>query len=242
MTDVIANFDRSAVAYEAMARPQFEMAAALAQLIGPAERHGRAVEFGAGPGLFTEHVQPWDGPYLATDAAAAMVRRGRVRCPQVEWAQHDARTVWKGPAADWIFSCNLLQWLDEPEKVLRLWRGQTHPGGHMLVAVLVHGTLGELAEVLPTAAPVVTGTVLEWQTQLTRAGFALEKSQSWHYVSVYPTALNFLRAMHAMGFAPRRGTGPGRLRAALRDYDRRFAVAGGVQATWQAWLARAQAV
>jgi hypothetical protein len=36
--------------------------------------------------------------------------------------------------------------------------------------------------------------------------------------------------------------GPGRLRVALRDYDQKFTVAGGVQATWQAWLARAKAV
>jgi len=240
MTDIIANFNRSALAYETLARPQALLAAELAQLVPPTERHGRALEFGAGPGLFTEQVQPWNGDYLATDAAAAMVQRGRIRCAAATWRQQDARTAAKVEPVDWLFACNLLQWFEHPETVLRSWRTTLRPGGHLVVAVLLRGTLGELSGVLPEVPPLIEKTATQWQALVSKAGFAVEASRSWDYVSVYPSALAFLRSMHAMGFAPRRLVGPGRLRAALRAYDQQYAGPGGVRATWQAWLARAR--
>jgi malonyl-CoA O-methyltransferase len=240
--DVIQNFDRSVSGYDAHSAPQAVLAAELAGWIAPGERLGRAVEFGAGTGLFTRALQPWTGTYFATDAAPQMVERGRARCPTAQWALQDARQPTGLDSADWIFSCNVLQWLEEPEAALRGWRKLLAPGGQLAIAVLLPGTLGELQSALPATTPLRWRSSEEWRVILHRAGFALEREALWEHREIYPDALALVRAIHAGGLAPRRAAGAGKLRAALRVYDQKFATNGGVYATWQAWLARAVAV
>jgi len=238
--DTIASFDRAAESYTAFAAPQAALASALAAWIGPAERQGRALEFGAGPGLLTERLLPWAGPYCATDASAAMLARGRARCPSLDWKLCDARDPAGLGVADWLFACGLLQWFTDPAAALRRWRTHLAPGGHLLVGVWLPGTLGELESLLPETPPVRWRSANEWAAILASAGFALERAETWEHRSLHPSALDFLRAVHAMGLAPRRAVGPGRLRSALRAYDLRFSTPAGVRATWCAWLARAR--
>jgi SAM-dependent methyltransferase len=242
MRDVIQNFDRSVAGYAAHSAPQAALAAELAQWIAPGERQGRAVEFGAGTGLFTRQLQPWAGTYLATDAAPRMVEQGRAHCPTASWETRDARQTTGLDSADWIFSCNLLQWIEEPEAVLRGWRKILAPGGQLAVAVLLPGTLHELQTVLPATTPLRWHSAEEWRMILRHTDFAVEREATWEHREIHPHALTLLRTVHAMGLAPRRAASVGRLRAALRAYDQKFAVPGGVRATWQAWLARAVAV
>jgi len=238
--DTIASFDRAAESYTAFAAPQAALASTLAAWVAPTERKGRALEFGAGPGLLTERLLPWAGSYCATDASAAMLARGRACCPSVAWKLCDARDPANVGPADWLFACGLLQWLPDPATTLRLWHSQLAPGGHLAVGIWLPGTLGELASLLPEASPVRWRSAHEWAALLSSAGFTLERSETWEHLSLHPSALDFLRAVHAMGLAPRRAVGPGRLRSALRTYDLRFAIPGGVRATWRAWLARAR--
>jgi trans-aconitate methyltransferase len=240
--DTIASFDRAAESYATFAAPQAALAAALAAWIAPVERRGRALEFGAGTGLLTERLQPWAGPYLATDASAAMLQRGQSRCPFVDWQLHDARNPAGLGPADWIFACGLLQWLGEPAITFRRWHAEIALGGRLAVGILLPGTFAELESLLPEASPVRWRSTPEWENLLRQAGFRLDRAETWEHLSLHPSALEFLRAVHAMGLAPRRTVGPGRLRIALRAYDRRFAGPAGVRATWRAWLARATAV
>jgi len=242
MTDIVQNFDRAAEGYEYHAAPQAALAATLATWVPLEERHGLAIEFGAGTGLFTQRISPWEGPYLATDAAPHMVATGLQRCPQVAWKQHDARDAKILGPADWIFACNLLQWLENPEAVLSDWRNTLKPGGHLVLAVLLPETLCELREVLPEAQTLNWRKAEEWQEILERTGFSIVRAETWKHIQIYPSALDFLRAVHDLGLAPQRLAGPGRLRAALRQYDRDFAITGGVRSTWQAWLAGAVAI
>jgi malonyl-CoA O-methyltransferase len=239
--DTIASFDRAAARYETFAAPQDALATAIAAGVAPTERRGHALEFGAGTGLLTARLLPWAGSYLATDAAPAMLRLGQARCPAAAWSLRDARDPAGLGPADWIFSCGLLQWLADPATVLRRWRAEIVPGGRLVLGLWLPGTLGELESLLPDAMPMQGRTEHEWQALLQPAGFRLEYAQTWNHISLHPSALDFLRAVHAMGLAPRRTVGPGRLRAALRTYDRRFATPHGVRATWRAWLARAVA-
>jgi len=241
MTDVILNFDRSAAGYEANSAPQAALAAALATWINPADRQGLAIEFGAGTGLFTRHMHPWLGTYTATDAAPGMVKRGQMLAPAAKWEIADAREVQRLGPADWIFACNLLQWLDEPEKVLRGWRKIMPAKGQFAAAVLLPGTFPELERVLPGVAPLPWHDREEWSKFLADAGFEITRAEIWEHREIFPNARAFLRSLHAMGLAPRRMVGAGRLRAALRHYDKEFAVGGRVRATWQAWLVRARA-
>ncbi len=242
MNQVVENFDRSVHGYETQCLPQDALACELAKWVPFEERSGYAVEFGAGTGLFTRKVQPWCGPYLATDASPNMVATGMQRCPIVAWKVHDATDAQGVGVADWIISCSLLQWLQDPAATLRSWHGIMKPGGHLLIGVLLPGTLNELRQLLPEASPLPWHTAEEWPQLVNQAGFALERMQTWQHVEVYADALELLRAVHAMGLAPRRTVGPGRLRSAIKQYDQYFAVPGGVRSTWQAWMGKAVVV
>lgn len=242
MNKVIQNFDRSVIGYGTYSIPQNALAATLASWILPEERSGYAIEFGAGTGIFTRKLQPWSGPYLATDAAPRMVLAGTEQCPIVAWKEEPAdHPQYLGPA-DWIMACNLLQWLPHPEKVLPAWHATLKPGGHLVMAVLLPGTFAELRQVLPEANPLNWRPAREWAKLLGQADFAIEREEIWQHTRIYQNALAFLRAVHAMGLAPQQTIGPGRLRTALREYDRLFAAPTGVRSTWEAWLVRAIAV
>lgn len=241
MNEVVEKFDRSVEGYEANCAPQEALAAELARWVAYEERRGYAVEFGAGTGLFTRKMQPWCGPYLATDASPRMVATGIKLCPIVAWMQHAAQNAQSLGPAEWVFSCNLLQWLDHPAEVLSGWRDLLKPGGHLVMGVLLQGTFGELQQILPEANPLTWRNAEEWTTLVKGAGFVIEKKEVWEHLEIYPSALDFLRSIHAMGLAPRHLIGPGRLRSALRRYDGEFSIAGGVRSTWRGLLVRARA-
>jgi malonyl-CoA O-methyltransferase len=240
MKNVIDNFDRAAERYENHAQPQAAVAKALAEWILPQERKGCALEFGAGTGLLTRLLQPWEGNYTATDAAPRMVAQGRVHCPHAEWQTMDARQPKNIAPVNWIFACSLLQWMSQPQTVLQHWRRLLSPGGQLAFAVLLPGTLSELAEQLPEATPLDWHTENEWRSMVEAAGFIIEREQVWEHTSLHANSLELLRAVHAMGLAPKNAVGPGRLRKALRSYDDKHRVAGSVEATWRAWLVRAK--
>jgi malonyl-CoA O-methyltransferase len=242
MTDIVQNFGRAAEDYDKFSQPQAAFASALAEIITPEERRGRAIEFGAGTALFTRQMMPWNGVYLATDAAARMVEIGRSRCPSASWKVMDANTTTGLGPADWIFACNLLQWLETPEVVLQSWRKLLAPGGQLAVAILLEDTFCELQELLPAAQPLRWRSAEAWRALVEQAGFGLERAEHWRQTSIHTSALDLLRGIHGMGLAPQRLSSAGKLRTALRTYDQRFAAPGGVRATWQGWLARARAV
>ncbi len=241
MKKVIENFDRAAEQYESQAKPQAALAATLAEWVLPEEKIGRALELGAGTGLFTRRMLPWAGVYTATDAAPKMVALGRAHCPTAKWQVLDARIPSGLDPIDWLFACSLLQWLPEPQTVLQHWRKILQPGGRMVLAVLLPGTLGELHSLLPEVKPLDWHTATEWRSMVKHAGLAIEREQTWEKRSVHANSLELLRAVHAMGLAPHRSVGAGRLRAALQRYNQRHVTPGGVQATWRAWLVRARA-
>jgi len=241
MTSIIENFDSAAKSYDAHATAQAALATELAKWIMPIERKGVALEFGAGTGLLTRQLQPWKGSYSATDAAPQMVEIGRLLCPAVNWKVLDANTPQPQEPANWLLACNLLQWLENPHAVLQAWRKLLAPGGQFLVAIQIRGTLEELSTILPEASPLQWREPEDWKNLFEQAGLSLIHDQTWEHVSVHPSARELLRGIHAMGLAPRYSVSPGRLRTALQEYDRKFAVKGGVRATWRAWLGRGQA-
>ena len=55
------------------------MAEWLAQWL-PADASGRALELGAGPGVFTRRLLPWGGTLTASDLVRSMCSAGRMRC------------------------------------------------------------------------------------------------------------------------------------------------------------------
>jgi len=224
------SFGRAAEHYESFAFVQRSMAAWLAQWV-PEERAGTAIEAGAGTGLFTRCLLPWNGRLLATDSSPEMVARGRENLPDIEWLVTDAAAL-PDISAQWIFSSSFLQWASDPVSLFQHWREKLRPGGRILAGLFASPTLPELSAVLPGRSPLTWRAPEEWEEAIAAAGFDLVRSDWEARVFTFSSALDFVRTLHRVGAAPRARTPAGMLRAALRDYDRRFAAPGGVRSTW----------
>jgi SAM-dependent methyltransferase len=227
---LVANFSRVAANYRHHARVQTALAGWLAEWL-PAERTGRALEMGAGPGIFTRHLLPWTGDLVATDISPAMCEVGRAELPHVEWRVGPAEAPPPGPW-DWIFCSGMLQWADEPEKVFSAVRNGLRPGGRLLAGLFVEGSLAEWRALAGQASPLVWRQAEEWCACIRRSGLSVTRDEVQSRVFEYSSALVFLRSVHGVGGAPRRAFSPGCLRRLLRDYEARFGATGRVPATW----------
>ena len=212
------------------------------------------LELGAGTGALTRHLigtpisrsaslnsishKPADreigAPILATDASPAMVQFGSVAVPQVDWAVLDAFQQFP-PLASLQVSSGLLHWADDPVAMLERWKVSVPPRGRMVHAMPCEPCLTEWRALVPES-PVPWRSEAEWLKIFERAGLCVTRSQSWTHAAVCDSALAMVRGLHRSGVTGRVRIGPARLRQALRAYDARHCVEGGVEATW-AWLA-----
>lgn len=225
-----ASFDRAAASYLDNADAPAELARWLALWL-PGKRVGRVLEVGAGPGVFTRMLLPWEGNVVATDLSEAMCEAGRASLPGVCWRAMAAERPRPGPW-NWILSSGMLQWAADPEAIFPAWRSELAPGGRVLGALFVEGSLPEWGDLAGDWAPLRWRSLESWRSAIARSGLRLIRDDRQVRVFRYPSARDFLRRLHAMGAAPRRRLGAGTLRRLLRDYDRRSGRRAGVDATW----------
>jgi malonyl-CoA O-methyltransferase len=226
------SFSKAARGYTRHAQVQIALAAWLAEWL-PRQRAGRALEIGAGPGIFTRHLANFPDGVTATDLAPEMVEAGRDVAPWADWRVASAVVPPPGPWA-WIFSSAMLQWADDPVAVFSAWRNALAPGGRALGALFSAGSLPEWHAVAGDDGPVRWRTSDEWRAALTRAGLRVVRDGVAARGFTHSNARDFLRSLHGVGAAPERRLGAGALRAVLRAYEARFAEsAGGVRATWE---------
>jgi SAM-dependent methyltransferase len=245
-------FDVCAHSYDEHAGPQRFFAERVAQFIG-AKPHHVVVELGAGTGALTfwlvealsavsdQSIKPPGRvekrlglPMYATDASPKMVEVGRRAVPQARWLVADAFDEWI-PLAEIQVSSGLLQWSEDPVSTLVRWKQRVHPKGRMVHAMPCEPCLTEWRALVPES-PVPWRNEAEWLKIFERAGLRVACSQRWTHNAICGSALEMVRGFHRTGVTGRVRVGPARLRQALREYDVRHRVVGGVQATW-AWLA-----
>lgn len=209
------SFGRAAEGYDAHAPVQTAMAEWLAEWL-PERRVGAALELGAGTGLFTRLAMSSAATYVASDASAEMVARGRARLPGAEWRVARAE---RAPAGPWdrVFSSSMLQWVDDPAAVLRRWREVLAPGGRVLAGFYVADTLPELRGLLGDAAPLRWRGSEEWRAAFAAAGLRILRSDTEERVFGYADARELLRSLHGVGAAPARLLEPSRLLGWLRE-------------------------
>ena len=229
MTEVIASFGRKAPTYLAHAGVQEELAEWLAEWL-PKKREGRALEIGAGPGVFTRHLVPWKGTLLATDGSRAMCAAGRAAWPDATWRTMVADRPAAGPW-DWIFSSSMLQWADDPAAVFTAWRKRLAPRGRVLAGFFVAGSLDEWSA-LAGRAPLEWRTPEVWRALLAASGLRLVRDDARSRILHYSSAAALLRSLHGTGAAPLRRLSPARLRSLLREYENRHRTRDGVPARW----------
>jgi SAM-dependent methyltransferase len=227
---VAGSFERSAARYRQHARVQREMAAWLAEWL-PAERSGRALEIGAGPGVFTEHLVPWSGTLVASDFSPGMCNAGREAVPDAIWSVMSAEAL-EGSGWNWIFCSSMLQWTTRPATILARWRERLARGGRILAGLFVEDTLPELRAVTGVDGPVQWRSADTWRADIAAAGLQLRRDDLQRRSFTYASALDLWRSLHGVGAAPVRRTSPGQLRSWLKAYDARCAAPGGVTATW----------
>lgn len=234
---VAASFEQAALNYREHAQVQEAMAEWLGEWLPP-QRMGRALEIGAGPGVFTQRLLPWHGELTATDLSPAMCAQGRTMLPQVDWRVMAAENPADGPW-DWIFCSSMLQWARRPAELFATWREALAPGGRLLAGIFVQGSLPEL-RALHEAGPVTWRPVEAWRASLERGGLSLVRDTVEQRVFRYPSGVAFLRSLHGVGAAPKRMLSAGRLRRLLRDYELRHGGEDGVHATWKFYRCEAE--
>jgi SAM-dependent methyltransferase len=227
---VEAEFSRAAGTYALHARVQTAAAEWLAEWL-PEERNGRALEAGAGPGIFTRHLLPWSGQLVATDASAAMCEKGHAAWPQIEWRPMQAQAPATGPW-DWIFTSSMLQWIDDPTDVFTAWKTTLAPGGRVTGVLFAEESLPELRALMGGWSPVVWRTPEEWSAHLERSGLRVLRTETLRRSFFYASATEFLRSLHGVGATPTRRLSVGALRRLLRDYEKLHGGSDGVKATW----------
>lgn len=224
------SFDRAAGTYAGHAVVQECMADWLAEWV-PAERSGRALELGAGPGVFTRRLLPWAGELTASDMSEAMCREAGLALPDVNWRVMRAESP-HGGDHDWIFTSSMLQWVENPRAVFAAWKRALKPGGRVLAGLFAEGSLTELRALTHGWTPLTWRLPEEWAESLAEAGLRLVRADTHTRGFHHGSALQLLRSLHGVGAAPFHQFTPGRLRKILREYDERHAEAQGVRSTW----------
>jgi len=228
--EVEAGFSRAADTYAGHARVQTAAAAWLGEWI-PVERTGRALEIGAGPGIFTRHLLPWSGRLLVTDASRAMCEKGRAAWPQVEWTPMRAEAPEPGPW-NWVFTSSMLQWVDDPVAVFSAWRETLAVGGKITGVLFAEESLPELRALMDGWSPVNWRTPEQWRLDLERGGLRVLRADTQRREFRYASAKGFLGSLHGVGATPVRRLSGGALRRLLREYEGVHGSDAGVKATW----------
>jgi SAM-dependent methyltransferase len=224
-------FDVCAHTYDEHAGPQRFFAELVAEFIG-AKPPETVVEFGAGTGALTRWLE---SEFVhATDASPAMVKWGCLAVPKAQWSVLDAFNQ-SPPVASLQISSGLLHWAEDPVATLFRWKQSLAPGGRMVHAIPCEPCLTEWRALVPES-PVPWRGEAEWLSLFKQAGLRVARSQCWIHQAICASALEMVHGFHRTGVTGRVRVGPGRLRQALREYDRRHLTGTGVKATW-VWLA-----
>jgi malonyl-CoA O-methyltransferase len=233
MTNAPAHdFDRRASQYEEHAPVQREAAGWLAEWL-PEKIEGPALELGSGTGLFTRHLVGRTRKLIASDAAPRMVAAGIAALPDAKWSVADASTPPGARGYGWIFSCSLVQWLPDPLETFRAWRRASAPGARLVSGWFVRGTLRELFATCPEASPFPWRDAAEWSRMLGQAGWQSVRSEVRTFHRYHADSAAMLREIHNAGAVIPRRLGAGKLREALRQYDRNHRGEAGVRSTFE---------
>ena len=207
--------------YEQNASLQCEIAGKLARLLPELERP-KVLEIGCGTGFLTRHLfeRYPHGDFLITDIAPEMLDVCHTRIDaanerQCRFAVMDGEASDCGTGFDLIASSMTLQWFAKPIEGLRRLQGLLKPGGHLLFATTGRDSFPEWRGALDAcglpcgliAMPRLPGVVEEETRKVD-----------------YGSGVTFLKALKAIGaITPHDGyepLPPGKLRAALRRYER----------------------
>ena len=252
--DIARRFSVSAATYDRHAAVQQAAARRLSGLL-PDSAPGCVLEIGCGTGIMTgrllEHYP--DAALDAIDLSEGMIRHCRSRWmdeKRVSWKAVDLLCFEPGRRYPLIASCAALHWVQPLPAAFKKVAGLLAPGGALIIAVMVRGTLAELLEARMRVAPgkppaAGLPSVKEVRAALAAVGLAVGEESEESIKAEYADANAMLRALHEQGLTGGRlSRGArlltrGELRALARDYSAHYSANGFVFATFRVYYARA---
>jgi malonyl-ACP O-methyltransferase BioC len=218
------DFDRAAATYDAHASVQNRLALELAARIDGAP--STILELGCGTGTLTAHLRARfpAAEILAVDFSPVMAARAQALVPDAEVLVADVEELALDRRFDLTVSAATIQWLADPGATLGRIRAASD---RLLLGTFGARTFWQLREV-GVEPTLRLRSAEEWRALL---GDAQATAQSLDVV--YPSCRAFLRALKGVGAANAGAGSPAALAAALRRYDARFAVPGGVTVTYE---------
>jgi len=262
--DVKRAFSNAANSYDAHAVLQREIAdRLLSHLAFTRIEPGRIADIGCGTGYFTRLLR---GRYktatiVAVDLSEAMVKTTRAsHTRRMPWhgrhlhAATDATCLpFKSGSFDLVCSNLTMQWVANPEHMLKEMRRVLAPGGLMLFSTFGRRTLTELRQALAQIAPERAGHVLPFP-DVTTLGDALARlpvempvTDTDLFTLTYPDTISLIRELKGLGASASaiRGRRSGLYgRALLKQLDQIYGTQygtgdGNIHATFEALYAQA---
>jgi malonyl-CoA O-methyltransferase len=258
---VAARFSAAAGTYDGPAEIQRAVARRLVEWLcsdGSAAEPDRLLELGCGTGIFTRALAERypAATIVATDLSEDMVRAAQRNVGvsgRIRWEVADAREFSTRDRFPLVVSSCALHWASPFSDTARNVAALLAPGGRLVAALMVDGTLSELHAARLAVAPGVPPrsrlpTDTEVREGVLAAGLSVDRMECSTLTARHQSAGQFLRAIHEQGLtggpvsAGHRPLTRRELSAVAEWYDARCRVeAGGVRATYRVCYVRAQA-
>ena len=197
---VTSRFSEAAAHYDEFAHHQAEIATQLASLLPRGAPPANIVEIGSGTGLFTQEL--WKSYPQAKIKAVDLAKGMMQACAQryacyveamkdssvaqkleaMEWIVADGEQYSAEPAVDMIASSCAVQWFKEPKNIARHFASYLAPGGWVVLAVPLEGTLHELSWAVEQALQLEMPTVQLAEEAMYRQEFS---SADWVSAEVW---------------------------------------------------------
>ncbi|OHE73791.1 MAG: hypothetical protein A2007_02215 [Verrucomicrobia bacterium GWC2_42_7] len=159
----------------------------------------RAIEFGAGTGIFSQKIVEAGFQLTATDISPRMIEYGQKFCPQANWMLCNAWSPKLSSSFDFIFSSCLLQWAHDPIETLTCWRSLLKPQGHIICNILTFPTLQELYSQFSQFPQLKFKTSMEWEQIFQSAGFHIQQVHSFSKKYPFPSLFSLLKNLQQTG-------------------------------------------
>jgi malonyl-CoA O-methyltransferase len=255
-SSISARFAAAAQTYHEESSLQRAVAQKLAATMLPRGEIESVLEIGCGTGFLTELLRRHFPLALidAVDIARPMIDLARERigeCGRIRWHVADARQFCLDRDFHLIISSSALHWMTPVSETVKRLAGMLEPGGDLVSALMVKGTLEELhaarTRLFPNkTVPVCLPGAEEILEAIAAAGLRTRSSREEVLRERYGSAREFFLSLNRQGVTGAANSGCKLLnRAELRKligyYDQRFsASAGGVFATYRILYATAR--
>lgn len=203
----------------------------------------RILDLGCGTGMMAAQAAASGLGWQVTqsDFAAGMCTRAAARNPDALTVSADALALPFADAAfDGVFSCLMLQWVEDTARAFAEALRVTAPGGHLVAASFGPGSLTELKQSFAAAGREGHGKVLPdaqmLRQSLERAGWRVDSLETVTVTETYPEVWDLITHLKRIGANQQENAAPvskEQLNAMAAHYHRHFSDANGIRCSWE---------